>query len=68
MKDLKIEKPYKGYSFVAKDDIKNNSIRFSDQWECVDMDYEDIDNLIAWLSWLQQEWAQRNMMKDILEQ
>jgi len=68
MKNLKIEKIYKDYVLEVSDCEQNNTIRIYNEYEGAEIDYEDIDDLIAWLSWFQQEWSQRNMMKDILEQ
>ena len=62
MNSMGITKKYKNYYFNVIDDPDNDQIAMYDEWEGIELDYDDIDQLINWLSNLQQERSQRGIL------
>jgi len=53
---------YKDKNFTAEDDSKRKEISLSDGYDNVEISYDNIDALINWLTSLQQECSQRDIL------
>jgi len=62
MKDLRLKGFNEHYTFTVHDNMKGKEVMFSDGFEDIYMPYDNIDELVCWLTWLQQEWSQRDMI------